>query len=501
MIPEEQLQAIWFPLEKLHDYPPPALEPPLLAMAREMSDWGMENVKYSLNEYNQGLTTMYYLVDERRQAAEQCLQVILAGPEQLDEIHGDSNETAARLKLVAEEILAADLTICSDKELGDKYQRLWKEQTHLHLIRGIAWLLETQYELFSNYLVSFLHGHLQKKGLADDPVLVFATLTNPVTPTLATEERQDLLRLAQRVKIGEIANREDEPAILDQAKKYSFINFGAAGPVLTSADVCQQIADLLTHVQDLTKELSQVLPAFTKNAQEQETLLTRLSIDEKHQHLLRLARDIVWQKAWSKEHQFLGWQALDKLLRELGRRHFLSSQQTRYLLPQEILNFCEGIEVDPEELNQRYLYSFLIIEPAGSYFVTGQAARDLKAKMRFSAEETQTIVDGILIGRVAVAGQAKGRVKIVNTVKEMDKMETGDILVSEMTIPEIVPAMKKAAAIVTDMGGITCHAAIVSRELHKPCVIGTKIATQVLKDGDWVEVDAAKGEVRLIPSV
>lgn len=77
-------------------------------------------------------------------------------------------------------------------------------------------------------------------------------------------------------------------------------------------------------------------------------------------------------------------------------------------------------------------------------------------------------------------------------------MKLGDILVSIATDPDIVPAMKKAAAIVTEQGGVTSHAAIVSRELNIPCVIGTKIATRVLKDGDRVEVDANKGIVKKI---
>jgi pyruvate,water dikinase len=67
-----------------------------------------------------------------------------------------------------------------------------------------------------------------------------------------------------------------------------------------------------------------------------------------------------------------------------------------------------------------------------------------------------------------------------------------------MTTPDFVPAMRKAVAIITDEGGITCHAAIVSRELGKPCIIGTKIATKALKDGDVVEVDADNGVVRII---
>lgn len=67
-----------------------------------------------------------------------------------------------------------------------------------------------------------------------------------------------------------------------------------------------------------------------------------------------------------------------------------------------------------------------------------------------------------------------------------------------MTRPELMPAVKKAKAIITDEGGLTCHAAIVSRELGVPCIIGTKIATKILKDGNLVEVDANKGIIRKI---
>ena len=67
-----------------------------------------------------------------------------------------------------------------------------------------------------------------------------------------------------------------------------------------------------------------------------------------------------------------------------------------------------------------------------------------------------------------------------------------------MTRPEFVPAMRKAAAIVTDEGGVTCHAAIISRELGKPCIIGTKVATKALKDGQYVDVNANHGIVKVV---
>jgi phosphohistidine swiveling domain-containing protein len=111
---------------------------------------------------------------------------------------------------------------------------------------------------------------------------------------------------------------------------------------------------------------------------------------------------------------------------------------------------------------------------------------------------TQADSSGSVKGQPAFKGIVRGRVRVVLDMNSEHGFSEGEILVAGMTRPEYVPLMKKAAAIVTDEGGITCHAAIVSRELKKPCVIGTKIATKVLKDGDMVEVDAEKGIVRII---
>lgn len=101
----------------------------------------------------------------------------------------------------------------------------------------------------------------------------------------------------------------------------------------------------------------------------------------------------------------------------------------------------------------------------------------------------------VLQGITASPGVTKGKVKIILGPSEVGKMEKGDILVTAMTNPLFVPAMEKAAAIVTDEGGITCHAAIVSRELGIPCVVGTKRATKVLGDGMEIVVDGKSGEI------
>ncbi|HXY75003.1 MAG TPA: phosphoenolpyruvate synthase, partial [Dehalococcoidales bacterium] len=101
----------------------------------------------------------------------------------------------------------------------------------------------------------------------------------------------------------------------------------------------------------------------------------------------------------------------------------------------------------------------------------------------------------ILIGSAASPGIATGKVKIVPDPSFIDKVLKGDVLVAEMTTPDFVPAMKRAAAIVTDRGGRTAHAAIVSRELGIPCVVGTEKAMSTLKDGQIITVDGSNGKV------
>lgn len=110
----------------------------------------------------------------------------------------------------------------------------------------------------------------------------------------------------------------------------------------------------------------------------------------------------------------------------------------------------------------------------------------------------ETIRSDVIKGVVANQGIARGKVKIIETKEDFAKMKSGDILVAQMTRPEYLPLIKKAGAIVTDEGGLTSHAAIISRELNKPCIINTQVATEVLKDGDLVEVDAERGVVKVL---
>jgi pyruvate,water dikinase len=151
-------------------------------------------------------------------------------------------------------------------------------------------------------------------------------------------------------------------------------------------------------------------------------------------------------------------------------------------------------KIDRDELTKRTESCVYYVEKGNDEVFTGQKAEEFK---KLVAQKEVEDVDEFS-GQTGCIGKAAGEVKIVIRPADMQKMNDGDILVSIATDPDIVPAMKKAAAFVTEQGGVTSHAAIVAREMGKPCVIGTKIATRVLKDGDYVEVDATKGVVKII---
>jgi pyruvate,water dikinase len=101
-------------------------------------------------------------------------------------------------------------------------------------------------------------------------------------------------------------------------------------------------------------------------------------------------------------------------------------------------------------------------------------------------------------GVIGSGGIARGPVKVVFTNKDLYKVKTGDVLVATMTRQDFVSVMRHVAAVVTDEGSVTAHAAIITREIGIPCIVATKIGTKILKDGDWVEVDANKGVVKIL---
>lgn len=200
--------------------------------------------------------------------------------------------------------------------------------------------------------------------------------------------------------------------------------------------------------------------------------------------------------------RLLEWRARDDLMD--GSDRFLRQAGKRLSLPLARYAVCilrrELEDASPD-------FTRILSERMKSWVVIPGELEFQGGKEEFNANYPQykLLLDSDIVedrkevkGTIAFAGKVRGRVRVLRRKDQLSSIEAGDIIVSPMTIPDFLPAMKKAAAFVTDEGGITCHAAIVARELRKPCIIGTKIATKVLKDGDVVEVDAERGIVTVL---
>lgn len=155
-----------------------------------------------------------------------------------------------------------------------------------------------------------------------------------------------------------------------------------------------------------------------------------------------------------------------------------------------------------KKLHQHYFFpqdSEWAIENGKLYVVQTRPITTIEAtsKKNVESQAPQKAISGkcILEGEAASPGIATGIVNILKSAREISRIKPGDILVTDMTTPDFVPAMKKAVAIVTNKGGQTSHAAIVSRELGVPCVVGTKTATTTLKQGRVITVDGAAGKI------
>lgn len=184
---------------------------------------------------------------------------------------------------------------------------------------------------------------------------------------------------------------------------------------------------------------------------------------------------------------------LKKIMRELLPKT-ISDQELLVLTKEEFTEYLISKKLPKSESLQTRYSGYALL-----YNTTGQA-RTIEGKD--FAELMKIMVGKLAVqeinGMSAYKGKIVGRVRIVFDPSNVNEFKKGDILVAGMTRPEYLFLMEKSGAFITDAGGLLSHAAIVAREMKKPCIVGTNVATKVLKDGDMVEVDADKGVVKII---
>jgi phosphoenolpyruvate synthase/pyruvate phosphate dikinase len=261
------------------------------------------------------------------------------------------------------------------------------------------------------------------------------------------------------------------------------------------------LADDFRKGDDVGIQLEHAKNRHKEIEQEKKSLANKLDLDEKLRYLFTVSSELMYMKDWRKGAYQRSYVVMDKVIGEIAKRMDISLKEAKYIVIDEISEAFAGNGLDKLRTKAKArakLCCYKIIGNKMEIWDGEECKKIVNEMMETEGLQNDDGKDQIIKGMVAYKGHVKGVAKIVLVEADMEKLNEGEILVSSATNPDLILAMKRASAFVTDMGGITSHAAIVSREMKKPCVVGTKNATRLIKDGDMVEVNADLGIVTII---
>ncbi len=379
----------------------------------------------------------------------------------------------------------------SKKQLWALYNKFREIYTKYEFYNGIWFRISDEY-------LEEITQRLEKKGCTSFSKI--QTISTCSIQTFTNREKIDLIKATLKVLENETAKKiikEDDfkefqkiteyNLLKELTKKYHWIPFGHVGPELfDEKHYFYEIKKLIEKNINLKEELKRTINFYPNIRKEQQEIYNKYNIDAetktmiKNFHLLCIMQDDR-KELIGKSH--VNW--TNNLMGKIGLLFNLQPYKAANIYPKDLENALlkNKISLGVYGKEQKRDKQFKITEPEGytNYF----------------EEDAQKFLDIILekedkkelTGMAASKGFARGRVKVLLDSNDGKKLEKGDILVTTMTTPDFVPYMEKAAAIITDEGGVTCHAAIVTRELGIPCIVGTDNATEILKDNDLVEVN------------
>lgn len=331
-----------------------------------------------------------------------------------------------------------------------------------------------------------LNSGLKGQNLDGEFHKIFSKLTAPIFYSFLTQEKIDLLKIALNP-----IEKQNELLNLHQ-QNYFWIQNNYVNESILPIKYFQEKLNALNKLteNEIKKELEQLSSTPINNQKQKEQLIQKLKLSPELVNLIEITDDFSYWQDERKKATFLAIHYISQILCEISKRTNYTIQELKYTLPPEMPLIFEN-NLSKEELAKRFEYCMVIVTNGCYEIITDLKLIQKLDEIGLNQQHQTTQVNGF----AASLGMARGKVKVLMSASENDKVKEGDILVAVMTRPDYLPAMAKAAAFVTDEGGITCHAAIVAREMHKPCIIGTKIATTALKDGDYVEVNANKGTI------
>lgn len=325
-------------------------------------------------------------------------------------------------------------------------------------------------------------------GIPYTPQSLFAKAALPKKTFPIVEERSEILKIAIRAKKGEDVSAD----VAQHTEVYGWMN--SLCWYTPPFDVRHYEAEIkkliLGNPGEELEELKRQKIIRTKNA---EILLAE--VREKYPvawEYLDVVRDMADLREESWDAVSIAGQRNWPAFVQYAREKSITYNQLMSHSPEEFEALLRGEHgVDVDLLNRRIKNFAVIAYKKEVTHDEGPIVDEYEKLLDMGVTDSDT-----LEGMSVWGGKVTGHVRVLRSVDDLHTMEEGEILVCSMTDPDYMPAIHRAKAVVTDQGGMLCHAAIVAREFEIPCIVGTEVATKIFKNGDMVEVDANNGVVR-----
>lgn len=315
----------------------------------------------------------------------------------------------------------------------------------------------------------------------------FTTLVTPTEKSYTNEEEEELF---------EVSKNPSEEKLEKHAKRWHWLQNNYYDTIILGKEYFRKNMEEMQKVNfaETIKQNEERLKEIKLKKQE---LIKQLNL-EKIEPVIWLIDEFCIFQDYRKKLTLEAVYYIDQFCKEVSRRKNIPYKILRNATPLQIKQLLQEKEVDLNQLKQQGEECVMVIydDTNTPDIYVGEEAIKKEREVLGEPISFDNITE--FEGQTANGGRAQGKVRVLLSPREIDQMQEGEILVTTMTTPDFVQAMRKAAAIVTDEGGITCHAAIVSRELGIPCVIGTKKATKVLNTGDLVDVKANHGLIHIL---
>ena len=375
-----------------------------------------------------------------------------------------------------------DLSALSQEEFAKEFKKYTDDLNSFGIYVTLPLFVE-------DYFESVLHEELGKR-FGEQGEHWFGIAVNPIKDGTVLDE--EIARLTLMVE-----GKTNQDALASHMQSFGWMANTGFFEEYYGAD--HYLSLIQNETEDPKERLDGILKSRKAHREEYEKLLAHLSDDPYLVAIARSANEAVFFRSYRTEMFYSSPGYNQQLLNEAAKRLGLSgSKEIVWLYGKEVLDLLtSGTEADKDLIERRKeAYCYLSDFDGGYYSWDGEEARQALAAYLGVEDEQEAVTE--VKGSGAFLGNVSGKVVVLQNAAESGKVQDGDILITHATNVDFVPVLRKVSAIVTEEGGILSHAAIISRELRIPCVIGTKIATKVFKDGDMVEVDAQKGIVRKI---